>query len=410
MNTTTRVRVIAYWCVVAMIALSIYGVSNKSAYAGGTVPPSATSAYPGLDPRLVGVPIIETDLTTALVSLSEAVAHVNSLQEEQSTLRVRISLLATESVRAQEVADIRSAEFDQVNNAWNSLILSQYQGISSEGDGSAQAPDANELRLTHQSARVSDTLREWKEKAQLRKAESAKYVTSVKETLATSQTRINGLAGELVVAQQNAQDKRDVVRSGIPLALIEGLEIPVLTMDAYLRAEKVLSVEKPECALTWWALAGIGRAESNHGRYQGTVLDQTGTVTPSIIGVALNGNGFAAIGDSDQGRFDGDTQWDRAVGPMQFIPGTWNRWGSDGNSDGDINPQNIYDAALAAGKYLCNAARPNMTTEEGRRSAFFAYNYSKSYVDFVAAKGHEYEVLGTGRFNPAPLNPTVPVQ
>jgi membrane-bound lytic murein transglycosylase B len=152
--------------------------------------------------------------------------------------------------------------------------------------------------------------------------------------------------------------------------------------------------------MPWWALAGIGRAESNHGRFGGAVLDGSGTATPAIIGVALNGNGFRAIGDSDQGRFDNDTVWDHAVGVMQFIPGTWNRWGEDGNGDGVIDPQNVYDAALAAAKYLCNAARPDMSTPEGRRRAFLAYNNSAAYADFVEAKGEFYATVGAGRFNP----------
>ena len=125
----------------------------------------------------------------------------------------------------------------------------------------------------------------------------------------------------------------------------------------------------------------------------------------------LNGNGFAAIGDSDGGALDGDKEWDRAVGVMQFIPGTWKGYGEDGNGDGVIDPQNVYDAAMAAGNLLCANARPNMTTEEGRRTAYLRYNNSKSYADFVETKGREYEAIGAGRFNPAPAEiPTDPAQ
>ena len=80
----------------------------------------------------------------------------------------------------------------------------------------------------------------------------------------------------------------------------------------------------PGCHLPWTLLAGIGRVESDHGRYGGSVLGNDGVPRPAIVGVALNGKGpVAAIHDTDNGAFDGDTVWDRAVGPMQFIPSTW---------------------------------------------------------------------------------------
>ncbi|WP_447407116.1 lytic murein transglycosylase, partial [Clostridium perfringens] len=76
----------------------------------------------------------------------------------------------------------------------------------------------------------------------------------------------------------------------------------------------------------------------------------------AIRGPALDGDGVAAIADTDGGRWDGDTLWDRAVGPMQFIPDTWSRWGADGNGDGAADPNQIDDAALATARYLCGAS------------------------------------------------------
>ena len=80
-------------------------------------------------------------------------------------------------------------------------------------------------------------------------------------------------------------------------------------------------------------------------------LRADGEVRPAILGPVLDGSdGNAAITDTDRGRYDGDTRWDRAVGPMQFIPSTWASWGRDGNGDGTLDPENIFDAALAAGR------------------------------------------------------------
>jgi membrane-bound lytic murein transglycosylase B len=72
-------------------------------------------------------------------------------------------------------------------------------------------------------------------------------------------------------------------------------------------------------------LAGIGRIESHHGRHLGsaTRFSPSGDVTPTILGPALNGaRTIGTIHDSDGGCLDGDPVWDRAVGPMQFIPST----------------------------------------------------------------------------------------
>jgi membrane-bound lytic murein transglycosylase B len=74
--------------------------------------------------------------------------------------------------------------------------------------------------------------------------------------------------------------------------------------------------------------------------------------------------------------------WDRAVGPFQFIPGTWARWKADGNGDRIADPQNIDDAALAAGRYLCAGGR-NLADGAGWWSAILSYNNSNTYVQNV---------------------------
>lgn len=92
------------------------------------------------------------------------------------------------------------------------------------------------------------------------------------------------------------------------------------------------------------------------------------------------GNGFAVIEDTDGGSLDGNDRWDRAVGPMQFIPGTWALWSTDGNNDGVSDPQNLYDAAAAAGDYLCYLARRNGNDP---RTFILGYNASSSYANSV---------------------------
>jgi membrane-bound lytic murein transglycosylase B len=101
-----------------------------------------------------------------------------------------------------------------------------------------------------------------------------------------------------------------------------------------------------------------------------------------------------AIRDTDGGRWDGDAVWDRAVGPMQFIPETWERWGADVDGNGSADPNQIDDAALAAARYLCAAGE--MTSVDGWRRAIFSYNNLESYVNDVAATANVYASLATG--------------
>ncbi|MER5432781.1 lytic transglycosylase domain-containing protein [Streptomyces sp. NPDC002588] len=156
--------------------------------------------------------------------------------------------------------------------------------------------------------------------------------------------------------------------------------IPATVLDAYKKAEAELAQSKPGCNLPWELLAAIGKVES--GQARGGDVSADGTTISPILGPVLNGNGFASISDTDDGVYDGDSTYDRAVGPMQFIPSTWAWAGRDGNSDGKKDPNNIYDAALAAGHYLCRN-NWDMSTDAGLRSAILSYNNSTDYYNTV---------------------------
>ncbi len=162
-------------------------------------------------------------------------------------------------------------------------------------------------------------------------------------------------------------------------------DLPSAALAAYKSAAASRARTHPGCQLPWTLLAGIGRVESDHGRYGGSVLSTDGVSRPAIIGVALNGRGpVAAIRDTDDGRLDRDKVWDRAVGPMQFIPSTWAYSGRDGDGDGRKNPHDLDDAALAAATYLCSGSG-SMLVDASAKAAIFRYNPSDYYVALVQA-------------------------
>jgi membrane-bound lytic murein transglycosylase B len=168
------------------------------------------------------------------------------------------------------------------------------------------------------------------------------------------------------------------------------IDVPARALMAYGNAELVLRETEPACHLSWATLAGIGRVESNHGRFGGATLRADGRPSEPIIGVPLDGSsGVKAIGDTDHGRYDGDPAVDRAVGPMQFIPSTWRKWTSDANLDGVGDPQQIDDAALAAGRYLCAGGR-DLATPKGWWAAVFSYNNSVPYGQKVFGLADDY--------------------
>ena len=159
--------------------------------------------------------------------------------------------------------------------------------------------------------------------------------------------------------------------------------VPARALVAYGRAELAVRDSIPGCNISGATLAGIGRIESNHGQYGGATLRPDGYPSIPIIGVPLDGSpGVQAIADTDGGRYDGDPERDRAVGPMQFIPSTWARHLADGNNDGSGDPQQIDDAALAAGRYLCVGGR-DMGAAQGWWSGIMSYNNSIEYAQKV---------------------------
>ena len=209
---------------------------------------------------------------------------------------------------------------------------------------------------------------------------------------------------EALTAAADARHRAFLARRDVRFtAPVAGVDLSLVDLHAYWLA----SATAP-CAIPWWVMAGIGAVESGHGTAQGSQVEANGTTSVRILGVPLDGRpGVAAIADTDGGLLDLDRQWDRAVGPMQFIPGTWARWGRDGNGDGAADPHNLYDAAAAAANYLC-FGRASVTDDNDIRAALLSYNHSDPYGARVMAIGHRYQAsLGLPDLAPADTNSVV---
>ncbi|MFG3422065.1 lytic murein transglycosylase [Micromonospora sp. NPDC048063] len=166
--------------------------------------------------------------------------------------------------------------------------------------------------------------------------------------------------------------------------------ISPVAMQAYGYAELVLAQTNRSCGLSWTTLAAIGFVESGHGQANNARLGQDGKALPEIIGLPLDGQGNRMrIPDTDGGRLDKDTTFDRAIGPMQFIPTTWQEIGADADNDGVKDPHDLDDAALAAGNYLCKGSR-NLTIPADWWNAILSYNDVRQYAQDVFDTANRY--------------------
>ncbi len=209
----------------------------------------------------------------------------------------------------------------------------------------------------------------------------------------------------------------DVLAPGVPKGSAKAVVsqasangIPAAALSAYQRAAQVIGAADKSCRLDWTLIAAIGRVESDHGRYGNNTLTDSGVSKPGIFGIPLDGShGTSRIDDTDAGQVDDDPVFDRAVGPMQFIPSTWSVVGVDGDGDGVRNPQDIDDAALATAVYLCSGDE-DLSTAAGRRAAVYRYNHSQEYVELVLAimrayAGGDFSSVPNGSASPAVFSP-----
>jgi hypothetical protein len=158
-----------------------------------------------------------------------------------------------------------------------------------------------------------------------------------------------------------AQIKSVVGKSGqvvnlVSYALVTASERPVATIIPAGAPANYLNLFKASAAtycpgLSWTVLAAIGQIESGDGANNG----------PSSAG---------------------------ALGPMQFMPGTWAEWGINGfGPAGPPDIMNPLDAVPSAARMLCAAGAAN----PGRLAqAIFAYNHATWYVAEVLALASEY--------------------
>ncbi|MWA07676.1 C40 family peptidase [Streptomyces sp. BA2] len=186
------------------------------------------------------------------------------------------------------------------------------------------------------------------------------------------------------------------------IGFVEGgsaADIPPTMLAAYKKASQLIGRHVPKCrGMSWPILAGIAKVESHHAA--GRTIAKNGDIhQPRILGVLLNGSGqggnTTTFPDTDGGKWDGTATGERAVGPFQFLPSTWESNGRDANSDKERDPHNAFDAALGAAVYLCGNGRDLSKTSQ-LKAAIFQYNRSQEYVANVSNWIKQYRAAASG--------------
>lgn len=388
----------------------LLAVSPAAAQEPGDQVP-VTEAAPGvaLSPEVAALPATSPELDAAERSLDALVrrreAETAELVEAGSSrVRDEAELRSVRSMRARREEQLAKAEqaVQRTTDALADVTIERFITGDQflEGLDPALTADARDelgrrqvmteigtdellAELAHRTGRA-DRLRSERDEL----ARRAEELTARVEDLASRITTLEVSLADLGPRIAEAELRRDDARLD---ASIDGTDMSALALDAYWRAAQLLRLADPSCGVQWSTLAGIGRTESQHGTYRGASLARDGVAAPPIYGPELDGSDdrFAVVPDTDGGRLDATARTDRAVGPMQFLPGTWSVVGTDLTGDGNADPQNIFDAAASAGVYLCRSG-PGLGDAARLRGAILTYNRSEAYADIVLRRAGDY--------------------
>ena len=375
---------------------------------------------PRLAPALWAVPVEGARVEAALDryrttrrSLDAATTDEATAAEELARLVAAEQRLARRAVETERRRAKSAGRLDELRQALRSLVVADFVrgGTGSSSDSELDLTDlgANAGRRVLVRSAVHEQLDE-----AARHTAVVGDMTAAADVLAAERREVAERTAATAAARQEAAGRRDRAAAQLEqdaaavaeerlTSRVAGTDLPLIALDAYVRAATTIADEDPACGLGWSLLAGVGRTESRHGTYGGAEPGADGSLSEPILGIALDGTRSAAVADTDGGALDGDPAWDRAVGPMQFIPGTWQRWARDGDGDGEADPQDLHDAALTAAAYLCATSR-GLDEEAGARRALLAYNRSTPYGTTVLERAAGYaEAVPLPEDAPPPL-------
>jgi hypothetical protein len=234
------------------------------------------------------------------------------------------------------------------------------------GDLITTAAAAHALRLTHGTAYPAEA--------------------AVRTTLTAGATALLGVAGVDAIVNQSTARKLGLVRDVAVL-----INAPAADMIQLATQVKTVLGASSQVVRLAPVVASTSLPVDSHpptgmpSSYLALFQESAAQYCPGLSWTVL-----AAIGQIESG--DGANTGPSsagALGPMQFLPSTWQIWGIDGFGEtGPPDIMNPYDAVPSAARLLCGSGAAQ--GGQALRQAIFAYNHATWYVDEVLTLASEY--------------------
>ncbi len=339
-----------------------------------------------LEAEVGGLDDVAAQLKEAQDSISAAEARTRELEEQTRSLTEQADLQRLKAAKAQvRLGERAKAAYKGEDIAGASAVVDSVFGDDGpdldaivEGPLGRMLAEDRQVVKTHKDSEraLKETLRqldgareeqeksreEEKTRAEELKRREGKLKVAVDKLGTDKEQQMEKRIGQLEVAEEageiqvppasgsgggglGVEQELDIAREEIVAQPVE--EIPY---KRYVQIYKA-AAKRYGFAEDWYVLAAVGKVESDHGENMG----------PSSAG---------------------------AMGPMQFLPSTWQQFGVDGNRDGVANIMDPEDAIPAAASYLKYGGAP-----EDFYAALYTYNRAGWYVREVLGIAEGYRRL-----------------
>jgi soluble lytic murein transglycosylase-like protein len=329
------------------------------------------------------------EISAVGTELEEAQSRADTARARTSALGEQTRSLERELAARRETFEAAKAEYQEKARAaykggdlegLSSLlggVLGSADGLASvadprlaeillEGRESLEAYQDSEVMLLNTSRQISQKKRDYADALQEERAQTGELrrrqealqesIARISSYKAQTETRLGELraAERARILEQRAATGVGVGRRAYELGIarddIVARAVEPISQKAYRKLYKEYA-KRYGFGEDWYVLAAVGKVESDHGANMG----------PSTAG---------------------------AMGPMQFLPSTWETSGVDGNGDGVANIMDPRDAIPAAASYLKTGGAP-----EDWYRALFTYNHADWYVVKVLGVAEGYRRL-----------------
>ena len=329
------------------------------------------------------------EISAVGTELEEAQSRADTARARTSALGEQTRSLERELATRRETFEATKAEYQEKARAaykggdlegLSSLlggVLGSADGLASvadprlaeillEGRESLEAYQDSEVMLRNTSRQISQKKRDYEDALQEERAQTGELrrrqealqesIARISSYKAQTETRLRELraAERARILEQRAATGVGVGRRAYELGIarddIVARAVEQISQKAYRKLYKEYA-KRYGFGEDWYVLAAVGKVESDHGANMG----------PSTAG---------------------------AMGPMQFLPSTWETSGVDGNGDGVANIMDPRDAIPAAASYLKRGGAP-----EDWYRALFTYNHADWYVMKVLGVAEGYRRL-----------------